>query len=254
MNHEQKNNIITISSGSKSSGKTFLASTLAWALGFCLRKVLFFDADTGAENIAYQLGLKHSDLYKNMLKGQEGINNAVCFFPKLKFDVIFSDSHAYLLNNYPIGRAQILLRDLQNFDYIYDTIIIDCSSENKKIKNMFVQAAQKNILVVLPDRQGLSQAYKELEQITKQAFEKTPDVQVVINMAESIEDGERFFTALSNAAKEHLSIDISLLGVICQDGYIRDCLQSKKGLFERYPKSKTMKTIMQIAAKLQEEN
>lgn len=245
MFQDVQNNLIVVCSGTKGVGKTWLAAALAEALASKKEKVLFFDADAGAENVAFQRGLKKNVIYRDMIKGKITLNNAVCSYAKLKFDVIYANPLENVLNAYPAGRAQILALDLKNLSKLYGYVVADCSNDNVVIKNILQNAAGKIVLILGAGKNALSDAYRELENIKKICFE--PEVGVVVNHALSRSEGEQIFATLESANNRFIGIKLKLLGVIDQDGCIRDCVLSKASLFERYPSSQSLKNVMSIA-------
>ena len=61
-----KNHLIAICSGTKGIGKTWLAVNLSHSLALLRKKVLFFDADCGIENISYQLDFNLKNSYQTL--------------------------------------------------------------------------------------------------------------------------------------------------------------------------------------------
>jgi len=243
-NHNE-NNIVAVCSGSKGVGKTWFTAALCQSLSLKKQKVLFFDADGGIENIAWQLGLKQSDLYVKMLKNEITLNNAVTTYSKGKFDVIYADPKKNFLSAYPVGRSQILAMDLKNFSFLYDQVLVDCSETNVQLKNIFLHLADKIILMMESNSTGLTSAYKELEHI--KLIYPLAEVFVVVNHVFSKSEGEQTFQTLLEADKQFIGLKPKLLGVINQDGRIRDCVLNKTTLFERYPICQSLTEIGNIS-------
>ncbi len=248
MQSGKQNRIISVCAGLKGSGKTWLTAALAQALGIKGYKVLFFDADGGAENIAYQFGLKHTDTFSKMLKGYISLNNASVFLSKNKFELIYANPHEKMMSSYPVGRAQILALDMQNLAAKYDGIMIDCLSDNTTLKNTLVSISTDVILLVTPSASGLAKAYAELETIERIA--PYSNIFVVVNHALSVSQGEHTFQTLLEASQKFMQRKIELLGVLCQDGRIRDCVLNKTTLFERYPVCESLEAVTLMAANL----
>lgn len=248
MIEKQKNKLITICSGSKGIGKTFFALTLCHVLSLMHHKVLFFDADGGIENIAYQLGLQQSNLYKKLLKNDVTLNNAVTPYTKGHFDLIYSSSKENTLNLYPTGRGQILASDLKNFAFRYDEVLIDCSADNPKIKNIFLNASDRIIMLFSPSLKSETEAYTELEHIHQIAPQS--QVYAVITHALSYIEGEQCFKTFCKAGEEFIGLQPKLLGILIQDGCIRENILNKTLFAHRYPESQTLKDIQKIASNL----
>ncbi|MBR2300259.1 MAG: AAA family ATPase [Alphaproteobacteria bacterium] len=240
-----QNNLICIYSGTKGIGKTWFASILSQFLGLKKQKVLFFDADGSIENIACQLGLKKSDLYLKMLKNRLTLNNAVIHYTKGRFDIIYVGEKETPLAAYPAGRCQILACDLKKFASYYQRVVIDCAETNPTLTNMCLHLSDKIILLVEPNMSGLTEAYKALEHIKR--VSPHAKIFIVINHALSQSEGEQVYKTILSADKQFISASPKLLGVINQDGRIRDCVLNKTTLFERYPVCQSLSEIDRIS-------
>ena len=104
--------LIAVYSGTKGIGKTWLCASVCHALGLSKKKVLFFDADCGVENISYQLGFNFNYSYNNLLNGMLTLNNAIYKYDKGCFDIIGANTTENVLASAPIGRIQVLAQDL----------------------------------------------------------------------------------------------------------------------------------------------
>ena len=244
----KKNNLFVVCSGTKGVGKTWFSSVLCQSLSMLKQKVLFFDSDGGMENIAFQLNMEKSDLYAQMLKNRLTLNNAVRFCPKGHFDVICAEPEKNNLSAYPVGRCQILVSDLKAFAVNYDQVVVDCSGVNQVLKNVFLESADFIILLMEPNLNGNIEAYKELEHIKK--ISPHAKIFIVVNHALSYGEGEQIFKTLLKADEQFICLNPKLLGVIKQDGRIRDCVVNKVTLFERYPVCESLHDISNFAKKL----
>ena len=242
---KQQNNLITICSGTRGIGKTWFTGALSQCLSMQKQKVLFFDADGGIENIACQLGLKKSDLYIQMLKNKITLNNAVLPYAKGHFDVIYANPKENPLSTYPIGRSQILALDLKNFALNYDYVLIDCSNTNEKLKNIFLKSSARLIVIMEPNLSGITDAYKELEHL--KSLDVQSKIDIVVNRALSYNEGEQIFKTLLNADAQFIGACPGLLGIIKQDGRIRDCILNKTTLFERYPICESLTDLQNLS-------
>ena len=244
----KKNNLFVVCSGTKGIGKTWFSCVLCQSLARLKQKVLFFDADGGIENISFQLHMDKSDLYAQMLKHRLTLNNAVRFCAKGRFDVICAEPAKNNLSTYPVGLCQILVSDLKSFALNYDQVVVDCSAGNRILKNIFLQSADNIILLVAPSLNGSVEAYKELEQIKK--ISPNAQISVVINRAHSYSEGEQIFKTIFKADKQYLCTFPKFLGVIKQDGRIRDCIANKTTLFERYPVCENLHDILNFSKQI----
>ena len=251
MQSYQKNNIIAVCSSANGLGVTWLASALAQVVAAKHKKTLFFDASGGRNNIAETIGFKTSDAYQDILKGGQTLNLLAKPVAKCHFDVIAADPHQDTIETYPVGRAQILALDLKNFAATYDNVFIDCGRKNAALQNMMLSIASKIILILTPSTSDLTGAYAQLEQIKKIA--PSAQLYVAVNHALNAAEGEHTYQTLCSAAQKFMSLPLNLLGIVCQDGRIKDCTLNKTTIFERYPLSNTIKSLSLMADCLQKD-
>jgi len=250
MFENKKNEIMAVVAGNRGAGVTWFGTALSQAFAYQHQKTLFFDADGGAENIAYQMGLKKSNLYADMLKGHITINHAVTTFSKGKFDLIYANPNEPLLNGYSIGRSQILALDLKNLASKYDDLILDCSGADTFLKNILISTASSLILIVEPGNAGAVGAYEEIERLKK--IVPNTKIFVVVNHALTMAEGEQVFKTIADAASDFMNVSLDLLGVICQDGRIRECINNKMTLWERYPVSELLEQLSKMTERLKQ--
>ena len=246
-----KNHLIAICSGTKGIGKTWLCANLSHALGLSKQKVLFFDADCGIENVAYQLDIDFNQSYNNMLNGSVTINNMVYRYDKGSFDIIGANSEANILASAPVGRVQVLTQDLFYLSKFYDYTFIDCSDDDIKNANSFFNVAKIIVLIVNANPKSSEGAYKKIEKLKK--INPYADIKIVINRAMSYNEGTQVYKSLLQAAQTYIKVDLSLLGIIRQDTRIRDSVLNKSLLINRYPASEGAEDVIKIAQKILEE-
>lgn len=246
-----KNHLIAICSGTKGIGKTWLAVNLSHGLSLLKKKVLFFDADCGIENISYQLGFDLKNSYKSILNGSTTINNIVLKSDKLGFDIIATNSGENLIASAPIGRVQVFAKDLFCFSKYYDYVIVDCSDDDIKTVNNFINICNTVIVVLNADLSSSESAYKKLEKIKK--INPKANIKIVINRAISYNEGNQIYKTLLKAADEYINVDLSLLGIIRQDTRIRDSVLNKTLLLNRYPASEGAEDVINLSQRILED-
>lgn len=243
--------MIAFCSGSKGIGKTWLASTICHSLALQKIKVLFFDADCGLENISCQLDISSSTPYSRLLNGSITLNNAVKNFNGGGFDIINSFSGENGLALAPVGRVQLLGEDLAHLANYYDAVFLDCSDEDFKTVNIFFNLCRTIVIIVNTDTQSLTQAYQKIVQLKNIC----PDAQfkIVINHAQSFEEGRQVFKSLLQAAEKYIKLNLGLLGIIRQDPHIREAVLNRSLLLKRYPSCRGAEDAVTVARSILKE-
>lgn len=226
--------------GNSGSGKTGFAVNLAYALSGFKNKVLFFDGDLGLGNINAQLGLNIQDGLDSVINDKATLNQVVI---KGYFDILTSKSGSLNLANVPLGRLQILSEDLNILAENYDKLILDMGHGSKQIIRNLTARADNIILICTNDKSSLVESYNFLSIINK-------PVNIVINKAASLQEGQRTYDTIKDACRRFLDVAPALLGVVREDARFRDSLRNKTTIISRYPTSDASEDIINIARKL----
>jgi flagellar biosynthesis protein FlhG len=112
-------------------------------------------------------------------------------------------------------------------------VFVDCSDEDSASVNVFLNLCRDIILLSNPDPFSLSEAYRKIIRLKKIAPEAR--LRIVINHAQSFEEGQALYKLLLKASEEYIKLDLNLLGIIRQDAHIREAVLNKELLLKRYP-------------------
>lgn len=238
--------ITAITSGFGSMGKTWLAATLAQALNMLHKSVLLFDANNGLLNTDFQLGLNSSYYLNQVISGEITLNQAVVPVNKKKFDVISGRAGSDLLDGVPVGRLQILREELVMLAQNYNEVVIDLPATDKILHNLLPPS--QIILVCTNDPSNLVSTYDFLQKNLSGLSYKS--LQIVINYANSYEEGLRTYDTLRRACEQYMTSTPPLLGVIRRDTKVRDVIRNQVLLLNRYPGSEAAEDVINIAKKL----
>ncbi len=246
----EKSKITAVCSGTKGSGKTWLATTFSHSFGLLRKKTLLFDADCGLSNAGAQLGFSSYTPYLGLLSGSLTLNNAAFRYEKGHFDIICSQPGERSFAGAPIGRAQILARDLLFFSKFYDEVIIDCAGDELQPINILLNICDKIVLIANANPTSFAATYKKLVEI--KALNCRAKIGIIINRVFSYEEGAQFFKSLLKAAHEYIKLDIELIGIIRQDSRIRDAILNQSLLLNRYPASEGAEDTVIASRRLEE--
>ena len=197
----RKRNIIAITSGVGSMGKTWLAVTLSHALNLLQQSVLLFDADNGLLNVAAQTGLSSLFSLNDVLTSDITLNQAVASVNRRKFDTVFGDTGSNILESTPVGRLQILRDDLLLVAQDYDYLVMDLPA-SEKISLNILPADGNLILVCTNEPSNVVSTYKFLQDAA--ATECYKNMQIVVNHAQSYEEGLQTYSTLRRACEEYI--------------------------------------------------
>lgn len=241
-------NMIAIASGKGGVGKTWFSITLSHALSGLKQKTLLFDGDLGLANIDIQLGLMVKNDLGNVITGAMTLNQVVHHCEKTHFDVIAGRSGSAGLASMPIGRLQILGEDLSLLAANYHKVILDMGAGVEKPVRILSGMAEKIIVLCTDEPTSLTDAYAFIKIMSLQ-YPKC-QLNVVINQANSLREGQRTYETLLKACQNFLKISPELLGIIRRDTRVRDSIRNQTPLISRYPTSEAAEDVIDIARKL----
>ena len=246
---QQSCNIVAVTSGIGSMGKTWLATTLAHALYQLKKKILLFDADNGLANIGFQIGLKPTYYLNDVANDTICFNQAIFPIYKKKFDVLSGITGSELLENMPLGRLQLINDDLTIISKNYDMVIMDLSASEKIINNL-IPLQSDVILVCTNEPSNLVSTYKFLQDMSQNR--KYKSMRIVINYANSYEEGRQTYNMLKLACEQFLKETPEFLGIVRRDTRVRDAIRNQTLLLNRYPDSEAVYDVLSIARKILE--
>ncbi len=241
-------NMLAIASGKGGVGKTWFSITLAHALSALRQKTLLFDGDLGLANIDIQLGLMAKYDLGSVVSGVMSLNQVVHHCDKCRFDVIAGRSGSAGLASMPVGRLQILGEDLNLLASDYDKIILDMGAGVEKPVRILSGMAEKIIVVCTDEPTSLTDAYAFIKIMTMQ-YPKS-NINIVINQANSLREGQRTYDTLLKACNSFLKINPPLLGIIRRDTRVRDSIRNQNSILNRYPTSEAAEDVIAIARRL----
>ncbi len=240
-------NVIAITSGVGTMGKTWLSITLAHALNTLKHSVLLFDADNGLLNIESQLDLKKRIPLNEAVIANATLNQTIIPYNRHKFDMTVGTAGSDILAAAPIGRLQILKDDLLLLARQYDDVIIDLP-DSEKIMTHFLPQGSDLILVCTDSPSNIVATYMFLQNYA--TTEKCKNLQIIVNYAQSYEDGLQTYNTLRRACEKYINATPALLGVVRRDTRVRDAIRNRVLLINRYPNSEAAEDVLQIARKL----
>ena len=240
--------IFAIASGKGGVGKTWFSITLAHALSGYKQKTLLFDGDLGLANVDIQLGLMVKDDLGSVIAGSKTLNQVIHHCDKTRFDIIAGRSGSAGLASMPIGRLQILGEDLSLLASSYNKVILDMGAGVEKPVRILSSMAEKIIVLCTDEPTSLTDAYAFIKIMAMQ-YPKS-DLNVVINQANSIREGQRTYDTLLKACTNFLKINPPLLGIIRRDTRVRDAIRNQTPLINRFPTSEAAEDVIAIARKL----
>ena len=241
----KRSNMIAVASGKGGVGKTWFAITLAHALAKSDRRTLLFDGDLGLANVDIQLGLMPSYDLGSVLAGRLTLQQAAMRFEEAGFDIIAGRSGSGRLATIPPRRLQDITGDLTKIAGTYDRLILDLGAGVDRTVRHLARCANTCLLVTTDEPTALTDAYAFIK--LTQMERSTSDIRIVINMANSVREGERTYNTLLKACEGFLKISPPLMGVIRRDAKVREAIRNQTSILTRFPNTEAATDVEAIA-------
>ena len=242
------NGIYAVASGKGGVGKTWFAITLSHALANLGRKTLLFDGDLGLANVDIQLGLMPKHDLGTVISGKLPLNQATMPFEEGGFDIIAGRSGTGNLANVSANRLHTLGEDIIRLSTVYQNVVLDLGAGVERTVRNLANQVDTLFVITTDEPTALTDAYAFIK-ITHMERPKT-DVRILVNMANSLKEGERTYNTILKACEGFLKFSPPLAGVIRRDPKVRDSIRAQSPILVRFPNTEAAVDITSIAGKL----
>jgi flagellar biosynthesis protein FlhG len=241
-------NILAVASGKGGVGKTWFSITLAHAFAQLGRRALLFDGDLGMANVDIQLGLMPKRDLSAVLQGVISLGGATEHFAKGGFDIISGRSGTGSLASLPPQRLADLTGSLTHLAMGYDHVIIDLGAGIDRNVRQLAKQSGTLLVVTTEEPTALTDAYALIK--VMRAMQSQADLNVVVNMATSLRDGERTYATLLKACATFLKMSPPLAGIVRHDRLVRESIRAQSPILIRSPHCDAAGDVAAIAARL----
>ena len=245
---KRADNLIAVASGKGGVGKTWFSVTLAHALAKSGKKVLLFDGDLGLANVDVQLGLMPKRDLNDVSRGRLGLDKVIQRFEEGSFDIIAGRSGQASLSALPSQRLALLRDQLLEVAATYDVVIADLGAGVDRTVRLFSASSACTLLVTTDEPTALTDAYAFIK--LGAAAGVSRNINIVINMATSVSEGEKTYKTLLKACENFLRLSPPLMGLIRQDARVKECIRSQTPILNRTPNAEAAMDVEKIAKRV----
>ncbi len=238
-------NIVAVGSGKGGVGKTWFSITLANALSKMGKRVLLFDGDLGLANVDVQLGLMPKRDLNDVIRGRLGLDKVIQTYEEGGFDIVAGRSGQASLSALPSQRLALLRDQLVDVASEYDVVIADLGAGVDRTVRMLSATASSTLLITTDEPTSLTDAYAFIKLGNAAGMSK--NINIIVNMASSITEGEKTYKTLLKACENFLKLSPPLAGMIRVDSKVKDTIRSQTPILIRSPNADAALDVEKIA-------
>ncbi len=242
---QRGSNIIAVASGKGGVGKTWFSITLAHALTKAGRRVLLFDGDLGLANVDVQLGLMPKRDLNDVIRGRLGLDKVIQEYEEGGFDIVAGRSGQASLSALPSQRLALLRDQLIDVASEYDVVICDLGAGVDRTVRMLSATASATLLISTDEPTSLTDAYAFIKLGNAAGMSK--NINIVVNMASSVQEGEKTYKTLLKACENFLRISPPLAGMVRADVKVKETIRSQTPILIRSPNADAAADVEKIA-------
>jgi flagellar biosynthesis protein FlhG len=236
--------VIAVSSGKGGVGKTNMAVNLSLALCRLGRQVILFDADLGLANADLLLGLQPRYNLTHFFQGGRSLAEIMCEGP-LGLKLIPTGSGIAQLADLGPQERERVLSHFALIEEDADYLVVDTGAGISRNVISFAHASEEVLVVTTPEPTARLDAYGLIKVLAQDAYQGR--LRVVVNMAESISEGEEVGRLMENLAGRFLNIHVEMLGVVPRDKAVTAAVRAQKPFMLEAPESAAGRAVQAMA-------
>ncbi|MBE4908710.1 MinD/ParA family protein [Bacillus luteolus] len=237
---------IAVISGKGGVGKSNLSLNFALSLKQQGKSVLLFDMDIGMGNIDILMGVTSQHTVVDMLDNQLPIN-----------EIIQEGSNGLAYISGGSGLSSIFTMEFEKIDRFfeqlqlvlpqYEYVIFDMGAGMTNESLQFLIAMDEIFIVTTPEPTSITDAYAAMKYIY--SFNNTIPYYLVVNRAQSENEGKQTLQRLSNVVSRFLNKETIQLGILPDDKTVSKAVSHQTPYILYSPKSMISRAIESLTSR-----
>ena len=244
---QQPARVLAVTSGKGGVGKTNISANLGVCLAAAGRRVLLLDADMSLGNLDVILNVTSRYNISHVLSGEKTIEEIVHSGP-CGLEIACGASGLEELADLSEFQRQRVLTEMSRLSTDNDIIIIDTSAGISRSVVGFCLAADEVLVVTTPEATAIMDAYAMIKVLARNKYKGR--INMVVNMADTIEEGRKTFKQIANVAARFLDVHVNDVGVLLKDDRVRASVKLREPVVLAYPKAPITSSLATLAGKL----
>jgi flagellar biosynthesis protein FlhG len=236
--------LLTITSGKGGVGKSTVALNVGLALSRLGKKVLLVDADANLAGLDVMAGVSPRFRLGDVLRGDQDVDSVlVTLAPGLQLLPGSNGDPSYPQPT--VGEQEALLSEVMDRDEHVDVVIIDTAAGLTPEIIRYGEEADSVLVVTTPEPTAVMDAYAMIKVLGLSAPGQM--VELVINSARTIRDGEETYTKIRAAILHFLGREVACAGIIPADVRAGESIRSQKALVSAFPHCAAALSLQSLA-------
>lgn len=243
--------LVAITSGKGGVGKSNFILNLAIAMSIRGKKVLLIDADMNLSNIDVLLGIYPQYTLSNLMDDVITVDQLLVEGPRGVKILPASSGDLMVMKNVKVYQ-QALIQAYMDLRKDFDYILIDTGAGISDLTIDFVLSADKVVVITTPEPTAITDAYAMIKVLFYRS--KSPDLNLVINMVQTDEEGKNIFNKVNLIVQHFLNKSVNHLGSVPLDKSIPESVKEQVPLIIKRPRSIASASIHNIAISILKED
>ena len=239
--------VFAITSGKGGVGKSNIAANLAVCLAASNKKVTLLDADMGMGNLDIIMNVDSRLSIANVIDDDMELEDVIQTGAG-GVDLICGGSGLERLANLNKFQRERLLCDLNRLGANTDVIVIDTAAGIGHSATSFCEAADHVLVVTTPEPTAMTDAYAMIKVLASRSY--SGRISVLVNMADSPEEGKRIYRQISDVASRFLNVPVYEAGIICRCDKLTNAVRMRNPVVLAYPRAKITASLVAVAARI----
>jgi len=245
--HKRPASVLAITSGKGGVGKTNITANLGICLAASGKKVLLVDADFSLGNLDIVMNVNNRYNISHLIYDGKSVEEIIHTGPE-GIEMICGASGLEELANINEFQRRRLLKELSKLQNDNDMIIIDTAAGISRSVIGFCLSANNVLVVTTPEATAMTDAYAMIKVLVGNRF--TGQISLVVNMAQSIQEGKKTYEKIANVAGRFLNAHVYNAGILLKDERLSCSVRLRKPVVLAHPKSQITSSLATLAAKL----
>lgn len=235
--------IITITSGKGGVGKSNFALNYALALAGSGKRVVILDADVGFANIDVLMGVKPKKTLADLIRKEATLWDILETGPNGLQFIAGGSGFQDLLDVKP-EQYEYLVEQLSALQGYADYVLIDTGAGLNEQTLRLILAADEILVVLTPEPTSITDAYALIKMVINR--DPSASLQLVINRAQTPEEGRETAQKISLVAERFLNLQIPTLGILPDDPNVTLSVKKQVPFLLAHPETQASKGVLQI--------